>query len=95
MTSLALINRDAPSFCGIAIAVEKPGGHTVSDAVESSASHELDGTVSVPRWASEVAAPTYDIESGSSPGPAPLVISITSTKAAMPSARALSAGCLM
>jgi hypothetical protein len=92
MTSLALINRDAPSFCGIAIAVENPGGQTVSDAVESSASQEFEGTRSVPCWAREVAAPTYAIASGSSPGPAPLVMNITRAKAATPSQRALSPG---
>src|SRR4029079_1061126 len=84
----ALVKGLAPSRCGIAMAVENPGGHVVSAAVESSSSQERDGTRSSPWIANDVAAPTYDMESGSSPGPAPLVIAITRANAATPNASA-------
>ena len=69
ITIRALLSGEAPSRCGIAIAMENAGGQTVSATVESVDCHRLDGTRRVPSCASDVAAPTYAMESGSKPGP--------------------------
>src|SRR5581483_3239989 len=66
------------------MAVGKPGGKCARVSVVSSAAHPLVGMRYAPVRANEIAAPTYDAASGSSPGPGGWVAKATSANAAAP-----------